>query len=506
MTEIRLHAPVVHGNAVDFSWTISPDVGFYRNPRFTLEFPESVPVGAVPEGVWLRVMLICLYSHWTVLRPCRVVLPRHLPGGEREFWSRMVDAGVWTLENDQDREDGPSYSQRTVREVELVETGPPAGILPPAPDPAGVVAGFSGGRDSLTQAALLAELGHAPLLVTTVSKREGSIEFETPRFRYVLDESQARTGLELVEVKSDIRTCFDNFHPLVARYGVAVTELTDTLLYFANCWATACARGAKSVFLACEAEAQESVRRDGMVVQIEHFGFTAATQRALSALVAPTGITFSGLTAPLEHFQIQRILDTRYPQLRDLQYTCYSQEPGQDACSNCFSCLKGALHKIADGTDPSEIGIDLDRVLVARSDWSPGDDGEKRRGSVGQLYGDRMNHHLVRVLRGLDAERVAAHTPAGELSAPALAGLERLRATAFAAPDPPDEPGYREDFLVLLEEPLRAELGSLFSEHFEVEPREHYAHLLENTLMLSDWIAAPLETAQTRAGSSPSSA
>lgn len=506
MTEIRLRAPVVRGNAVDFSWTISPDEGFYRDPRFTLEFPDSVRVSAVPDGVWLRVMLICLYSHWTVLRPCRVVLPRQLPAGEREFWSRMIDAGVWTLENDQDRDDGPTYAERTERAVELVETGPPAGSLTAAPDPAGVVASFSGGRDSLTQAALLNELGRAPLLVTTVSKREGSIEFETPRFRYVLGESQSRTGLELVEINSDIRTCFDNFHPLVARYGMAVSELTDTLLYFANCWATACARGAKSVFLACEAEAQESIRRDGMVVQIEHFGFTAATQRALSALIAPTGITFSGLTAPLEHFQIQRILDTRYPELRDLQYTCYSQAPGQDACSNCFSCLKGALHKMSDNTAPSEIGIDLDQVLQARSEWSPGEDGEKRRGSVGQLYGDRMNNHLVRVLRELDAERVSEFAPSGVLSEPALAGLAKLRATAFAAPDPPAEPGFRAGYLELLDEPLRDELGSLLSKDFDVEPQENYARLLENTLLLSDWIAGPLIAAQEAAGSSPSPA
>jgi 7-cyano-7-deazaguanine synthase in queuosine biosynthesis len=491
-TQIRLHAPIVRGNAVDFSWDISPDNGFYIDPKFTLDFPESVRASAVPEGVWLRVMMICLYTHWTVLRPCRVVLPRRLPPGEREFWSRMIDAGVMTLENDQDQAGGPTYADRTGREVELVETGPPAGELTPAAERSGAITSFSGGRDSLTQTALLSELGDSPLLVTTISKREGSIEFETPRFEYVLAETQVRTGLELVEIRSNIRSCFSNFHPLVARYGMAVSELTDTLLYFANCWATACARGAESVFMACEAEAQESVRRDGMIVQIEHFGFTAATQRALSALIAPTGITFTGLTAPLEHFQIQRILDKRFPELRDLQYSCYSQEPGEDACSNCFGCLKGSIHRISDDVSPTEIGIDVERVLSARSDWSPADDGEKRRGSVGQLYGDRMNNHLVRVLRDLDTERVAKFTPNGVLSEPAMTGLTKLRATALAAPDPPEEPGYRSGFLELLEEPLRSGLDSLYGEHFEAEPREQYEHLLENTLLLSDWIAAPL--------------
>ncbi|MBI2692534.1 MAG: hypothetical protein HYX29_11395 [Solirubrobacterales bacterium] len=491
-TKIRLHEPVVRGNSVDFSWTISPDEGFYLDPRFTLEFPESVQVSAVPEGVWLRVMMICLYSHWVVLRPCRVVLPRRLPSGEREFWLRMIDAAAWTLENDQDRVGGPDFAERTAREVELVETGPRTEQLTAAPDRSRVVTSFSGGRDSLTQAGILDELGRSPLLVTTVSRREGSIEFETPRFRHVLAETQARTGLELVEIKSDIRTCFDNFHPAVARYGMAVSEFTDTLLYFTSCWVTACARGGGSIFLASEAEVQESSRRDGVVVQIEHFGYTSATQRALSALIAPTGISYSGLTAPLEHFQIQRILDKRYPKLRDLQYTCYSQAPGEDACSNCFSCLKGALHKISDDTTPSEIGIDLDRVLTARSDWSPSDDGEKARGSVAAGYGERMNNHLVRVLRNLDAERVSEFAPGGKLSEPALAGFAKLRATALAAPDPPDEPGYREGFLDLLEEPLRGELDSLLGEHFAAEPPERHAQLLENTLVISDWIAAPL--------------
>ncbi|MGH2959450.1 MAG: hypothetical protein ACRDKE_07575 [Solirubrobacterales bacterium] len=498
MTEIRLHEPIVRGNAVDFAWTISPDNGFYLDPRFTLEFPESVRVSDVPEGAWLRVMLICLYSHWSVLRPCRVVLPRRLPEGEREFWLRMVDAGVWTLENDQDAPGGPSYAERTARVVELIETGPPVGPLGPVPDNGSVVASFSGGRDSLTQAAMLHELGVEPLLVTTTSKREGSLEFETARFRKVLAETQARTGLEHVEVRSDIRTSFSNNHPLVARYGMAASELTDTLLYFAVAWATGCARGATAVFLACEAEAQESIRRDGMVVQIEHFGFTAAVQRALSALVEPSGVEYTGLTASLEHFQIQRILDLRYPDLRDLQYTCYSQKPGEDVCSNCFSCLKAALHKMSDGTAPSEIAIDLNRVLDARSDWSPVDDGEKRRGSVGQRYGDRMNGHLVRVLRELDEDRVSEFAPGGELTAPAQAGLQKLRAAAFAAPDPSAEPGYRAGFLELTSEPLRSDLETIISEHFSAETPAHYADLLDNTRLLSDWIAAPLRSGQDR--------
>jgi 7-cyano-7-deazaguanine synthase in queuosine biosynthesis len=491
MIEIRLSEPVVRGNAVDFEWSLTPDVGFYRSPRFTLDFPDSVDVSRVPEGLWLRVMMTCLYQHWAVLRPCRVVLPRRLPVGEREFWNRMIDASVWAFEIDQDTPDGPTYAQRTSRAVEIVETGPAAGALEAATDRSGAVASFSGGRDSLTQMAMLDELGVESLLVTTTSRREGSIEFETARFRVVLEEVQARTGLERIEIKSDIRTCFVNNHPLVARYGLAASELTDTLLYFATCWATAAARGADSVFLASEAEVQESIRRDGMVVQMEHVGMSGVTQRALSALAAPTGIFYGGLTASLEHFQVQRVLDKRYPQLSDLQYSCYSQQPGEDVCNNCFNCLKTSLHKMSDGSPPAEIQIDLNRVLVTQSDWSPGDDGEER-GSIGSLYADRMNHHLVRVLRELDSDRVSKFAPGGVLSPEAEAGLARLRATAFAAPDPPAEPGYRAGYLELLEEPVSSGMNRLLRELFAAAPPESYGYMLENTRLLSEWIAAPL--------------
>jgi hypothetical protein len=322
----------------------------------------------------------------------------------------------------------------------------------------------------------------------------------------VLEEMRKRTGLERIEVRSDFRTCVVNDHPLVAKYGLAATELTDTLLYFANNWAVASARGANAVFLASEAEAQESIRRDGMVVQIEHLSFTSATQQALNALTAQTGISYGGLTSALQHFQIQRVLDRQYPELSDLQYSCFKQEEGDDVCNNCFSCLKTALHKMTDDSPPSEVGIDVDLTLVNHSDWSPayGGDGE-HRSAVGRLYGDRMNAHVVRVLRELDVERVSRFTESGELSPGAKDAFERMRATAIASPDPPPEPGYRAEYLEFLDEPMRDGLNGLFSEYFDPEPLGEYGHMLDNTRLLAGWIAAPLED-QALVGSSPSPA
>lgn len=490
---IRLEEPQVEGQVVRFSWSCDPETDFYRRSHFSLEFPAGVDVASVPEGLWLRVMMICLHSHWMLLRPCRVEIPRTLPGNEREFWLRLIDAATWTHEFDRAPAANLSRSEPTRREVEIVDFGPPAGKLLPAGDSGVVVASFSGGRDSLTQLGMLQEAGLNPLLVTTTSRREGSFEFETERFRRVLAETQERTGAELVEVKSDIRDCWMNNHPTAARYRVAVSELTDVLVYFSVCWATAWARGATDVFLGGEAEVQESVRADGGVAQVEHFAYAASTQIALSALAAPTGIANYSLISSLEHFQIHRVLGQRYPELRGLQYSCFQQQAGENVCSRCYSCFKSSLYLLSEDIAPAEIELDVNRALSSQPDWAPSDGRSSHtQTSVGRRYVMRMDDHLVRVLRRLDPERVAELAPAGRLSSEAAESLARLRATALAADDPPPEPGYRRGYVELLDEPLRGRIDAILSDHFEPAEPGHYLELLENTKMLGDWLVAPL--------------
>lgn len=488
---IRLHEPEVDGQSVHFSWSCDPATDFYRREHFTLNFPQSVPTGNIPDGLWLRVMMVCLHNHWLLLRPCRVEIPRVLPPGEIEFWNRMLDAGHWTLEFD--RAAPGERGEASRRTIELIDFGPPAGPLEPCVDDGLVVSSFSGGRDSITQAAMLLELGYNPLLVTTTSKRAGSIEFETGRFRRVIAEIQDRTGCEHVEVTSDIRDCAVNDHPLAAKHAIAVSEVTDTLIYFAICWATAWARGARQVFLAAEAEVQESVRAEGGVTQIEHFAYSAVTQIALDALAAPTGIRYSSTIAAAEHFQLHRVLGHRYSHLRDLQYSCYEQAEGEDVCSRCYSCFKTAFYLMSEGIEPSELEIDVDRVIAERSGWEPlGALSSHASGSVAQGYTRKLDNHLIRILRELDRDRVASFTPGRKLSTDAEAGLSRLRATAFAAPDPPPEPGYRAGYVDLLDEPLRSGVHSIFSEHFEPAQPAYYDDMLANTKLLSDWLVAPL--------------
>ncbi len=172
-------------------------------------------------------------------------------------------------------------------------------------------------------------------------------------------------------MSNDLRAGWENTFA-AARYGLGVNECTDATLFVAAAIAVAAARGARLVTMASEAEVQHSARRGGMVVQMRHFMYSAATQRALSALLAPAGIALASLTSSLRQFQVQRLLAARYPSVRDLQYSCWELSREQAACSRCAECRKIALNLVAERVDPAVAGIDLLELLLSLSDWSPG--------------------------------------------------------------------------------------------------------------------------------------
>lgn len=477
---IRHEPPAVGGNTVTFRWSVAPATPLYKRTSFQLHFPDTVDVAQVPLGIWWRVALISLHPHWALLRPCRIVLPVRLGPGEREFWLRLCDAAVAALEA---RAEGPPD---VARRIDIVEAGPALEPLSPTSEDSGLVAAcFSGGRDSLLQTALLQELGQRPLLVTTTSPREASVEHETERRREVLQEITRRRGLELVEVHSDFRGCCENAFA-VERYDVGVTETTDTLLFTSIALAVAVARGARGVFLASEAEVQETARIGGAIAGHRHFMFSGVTQRSIQALLEPTAIRYTGLTYPLQHFQIQRVLVNRFADLRDLQYSCWQLSAGQSACSRCTECMSIAFNVMSDGVAPSELGIDVATVLVAKADWRPGESG-RGRGEASERAGELIDGQMLRCLERLSPERMA-----GFVEEPAaLEAYAAMRAGALNGSVPP-EPGYRDGFLELLDEPLRSGLRTIYREHFEPAPPESYAGVLERALTLSDWIIAPL--------------
>jgi perosamine synthetase len=500
MHVVELAKPAVGAHEVLFRWHVTPASALYTREHFTLRFPDAVDLAAVPEALWWRLALLCSHVHWPLLRPCQVVLPVTLPPGEAEYWLRLTDASVATLE-------AQAGSLDRARTIALVQRGP---RLPPpsaADGDGGVVSLFSGGRDAITQAALLRELGEAPTLVAVTARAPWTKEHETERRRAVFEEIQRRGSFELLEVESDFRTSWDlGFSD---RYRVGVHELTDTIVYLACAIAVAATRGARLVTMGSEVEVQLSTRRAGMVIQMQHFAYSAATHRALAALFAPAGIAIASLTNSLQQFQVQRLLTDRYPQLRDLQYSCWAAELDESACSRCHECRGIALNLAASGIPPSVAGIDLVKLLLANADWDPGshyvDGGAGAVVLPRQAVGLELEMQELRCLSTTTSSDISTllevdgvHSEAARRSA--LETYGELRARAQRRTVEP-EPGFRAGYLELLDDDLRDGLETILGEHFPPAPLASYEALLDNTLTLSDWIAAPLRVRPRRRGS-----
>jgi perosamine synthetase len=492
MNVVTLQAPVVEGQEARFAWTVTPTSALYLRNEFRLSFPNSIDLGAVPEAIWWRVALICLHSHWPLLRPCAVELPVRLTTGERELWLRLMDAEVATLEAYGD-------SSNTQRAIEILDSGPPIPALATMPDNGGVAASFSGGRDSLTQTGILCELGEIPLLVATTAPIINSHDHDVKRRHEVMAEIVRRRPVELVEVTSDLRSSWDNQFP-TERFRVGVHEITDTFLYFACTLVVAAARGIRHVFLASEAEVQETMRRAGQIVQHRHFMYSAPTQRALQAVLEPTQIRYSSLTYPLFQFQVQRLLSTRYRDLQDLQFSCWKVQPDETACSACGECWSIALNLMAAGVPPAEAGINLAKMIDARADWRPkfgfpgntysGLDPDTPSESVARI----IDSQSVRCLQAVDSGQVAAFIdePEQPTAKDALLAYAALRDWALSIEVDP-EPGYRAGFLEMVDEQVRERLAKIFDEHFQRAPEASYEEALKRSTTLAEWITWPLD-------------
>ena len=479
---ITLMPPEVAPGEVRFRWTVTPETPLYHETSFCLRFPPSVALGRVPEPLWWRIALLCLHAHWPLLRPCRILLPVTLPESEVETWLRLTDAAVATLEQ---------AGTEPTRTISLIGAGLSVAPYPQPPTEAGgIVSLFSGGRDSTTQAAMLLEIGETPTLVTVTAPREGSLEHETPRRAQVIAEMSRRTGTEVIEVTSDYRSIVAN--DFAARWGVAVTEISDTLLFLAAATAVAAARGATLITIASEFEVQDSIRDRGQVLQHRHFMYAAPIIHALSALLEPAGIAITSLTYPVWQFQVQRLLASRYADLRDLQYSCWSMSLEDAACSACVECRGIALNLLASGVDPVAAGIDVVKLLETFADWEPGTPSP--HASIVTESSRAMRMQELRALRAITPAQVGEiidARPNASRRAHALENFATLRDRATRQHVEP-EPGYASGYLDLIHPRVRAGVRAIVEEHFEPAPAESYEQLLANTRVLSRWLTAPL--------------
>jgi hypothetical protein len=175
------------------------------------------------------------------------------------------------------------------------------------------------------------------------------------------------------------------------------------------------------------------------------------------------------------------------------------------ACSRCSECRRIALNLVASGVSPAVAGIDLAKLLLAHSDWEPGQ-RLLEGASVGALPRQSLAraHQMqeLRCLVGASPQQVATLID-GTCSEPdrehAVQAYARLRELALGFEIEP-EPGYRAGYLELLEGGTREGVRTILDQHFVPAPPETYEATLANTRLLSDWISAPLRARSQRGG------
>jgi hypothetical protein len=492
MHRIDLMPPAVEGQSATFAWRVEPETALWRKTSFTLTFPASVDLAAVPRRLWWDILLICLHPHWLLLRPCEIHLPLRLAEAERQFWLRFLQNSADSL-----AAHGPAQLRAAPLGVTIV--GGDLDVPRVPVDGSGFGTSFSSGKDSLLQAGLLCELTERPLLVTTSSPMPPLADHETARRRKVLAAIQARRDVRFVEVASDFRSLWDNGFAGSLGYAIAVNELTDTFLYMSSLLAAGAALGCTRLFLASEAEVQVNDLLDGRIVQHKHFMYSAATQRALARLIAPYGIRFGSLIWPLYSMQVQQLLWARYPDLCDLQYTCWRVGPDEATCSQCEQCFRVAMTALASGDDPERMGIDLLKVLAYAPSWEEGanrprDPGLPRLSELDRVHRG-VKDAVARVSFAHLAAILARRRPRSLLSLATVRSLRQFRGLQRRTrrlPTPPPT-GVREGFFDWLDPDLRDRLVAIYTQHFPREPRQEHAVIWERSRALTQHATAALD-------------
>jgi hypothetical protein len=490
--KIFLSTPEVQGRTVKFRWHVEPVSSLYRQTHFTINFPSNIDLSRVPQRLWSDLLLICLHPHWLLLRPCEIHLPIKLGAPLIQFWQQLLQNGLDTLHAYGAPHDaaplGITFVDGLLHVPQEIITG------------CGYGTAFSGGKDSLLQAGLLLELTERPLLVATTSPMPPSADHATARRRQVFDAIQERRSPIFVEARSNFRSIWDNSFAAKLGYRVAVNELTDTFLYTSCLLAVGAARGVTRLFIASETEVQENSLIDGKIVQHSHFMYSAATQRSLARLLAPYGLQFGSLIWPLHTMQVQQLLWKRYPDICDLQYSCWRVGEGQATCSQCEQCLRIAATALADGHDPQRMGIDLRKVIRFALAWRPVELSAQKlpQDEAAELLELRVVDAIrriplahVRQVLNSSCNRSSALERLKNLKA--MWNFRRLRRRIRRWPEPPSM-GVREAFFDWLDGDLREDLIAIYTRDFPLEPRHHHLALFERSHALTSRAIASLDT------------
>ncbi len=481
MQEIDVHPPRVEGSRIVLGFDQRPSSGLYRRTSFELAFPPSVPLDRVPRRIVALLPPLVLHLQWALLAPCRVRLLYPLDAPARRLFQRMARQGAENQGLAQ--ESSPPAPPVTIETVERVQPPAPAGR-----PPRGCAVSFSGGKDSLLHVGLLTELAEDVVLVSVTSPLPPLEDHVSARRRQVLRDVVERRPVRLVEVTSDARSMWENDFSRRRGHAFYVNEVTDTLLYTAALWVVAAALDCGHAFLASENEVSETTARPGGILQHPHFMYAVPTLVALDAEARGAGMRFGSLTSALHSAQVQRLLWTRYPDLRGLQYSCWRARRDQAACSACSQCLRTALDALAVGGDPAEMGIDLLRLLPRVRGWqATAREPFDRNASPDDKVRWRLHAQVVRALREVSTATVWSRlpknaSPVGRWRAlDAFRALRRRHRSLVVGP----APGYRKGWLRFVDSAYRDRVAALYAETFPEEPPSSYAGGLARTASLS---------------------
>ncbi len=471
ISTFNLGEPQVEADTVRFSWHIDPATSLLQDDSIVLRFPAGTDLASVPRGLLWIAFLAVLHPIWMLLRPLRVTFPVTIDPADAACWQRLIEAGIETLEAFR----GTAFLEPCVF---FSFSGPALPQPIPRVDEGLCASSFSGGKDSLLQASVLRELGHAPLLVATTSERPPLRDHLTERRAEILRTLPEELGLPLVEVRTDARKLWENGYAGRLGYGLAVSELTDTHLYFASLLIAGAAAGATHLFLASEADVQTMDERDGTLIQSPHFMYSVATQAGLATLLAPYGITLTSLTSPLFNSQVQRLLWTRYPDAAAFQYSCWRVQDDGAACNACSQCLRIVLGILAAGGDPRRAGYDPDATMTVAATWQPKWIMPGKPTEPGASSRAHLSAQLIDTVRSIDPAFAEA-----TLSAPALQLFTAFRERLDTEPSNPI--GMRPSFSAFLDPLVRDRAMEIYTGAFPQPASDDDGIALARTCKLS---------------------
>jgi hypothetical protein len=419
------------------------------------------------------------YPHWLILSPCLIRLPFRIEEGERLAWHRLAEYQWDSLQIHSGRKGAMSIRWDCMGETLPRTLNPVNGE--------GSAIAFSGGKDSLFQVGFLAAQGQNPLLVTTLAPPPPV----HPRRLFVYEEMQRRSGLPMMKIQTDYRSSYHNRYPLEQGWNEAVNEVSDVLLYAACLILAAASKNIDRLYVASELEIQAIARFDGRLIVHPHAMYNVVTLKTLERILAPYGISISSLTAPLRTTQVQQTLWREWPELRDMQTSCWSMSPDEPMCNECGQCLRITLCSLAAGFDPAEMGADLKKNLFTLKSWEKilsaarGQDARlpddlTRQSQYRQLLYLVKSVGYYRILHYLLKQRSAASRPIdlckAVLNATRLLMLSRNL-------NMPELRAFAEEFLDFVDETAKNNLRSFFEARYSCGGKSHpgnrfgrYAH------------------------------